>query len=48
MNKQRLIKDKQQYQVNATKFFETLFQKALNQNCGNIEIRGFPKQGLSR
>ena len=45
MNKQRLIKDKQQYQVNATKFFNTLFQKALDQNFGDIEIRGFPKQG---
>jgi len=45
MNKQRLIKDKQQYKVNAEKFFNTLFQKVLDQNIGDIEIRGFPKQG---
>jgi len=45
MNQPRFIKNKQQYQVNATKFFNTLFQKALDQNIGDIEIRGFPKDG---
>ena len=47
MNKQRLIKDKQQYQIVATKFFETLFQEALDQGCGDIEIQAFPKFGNS-
>ena len=45
MNQQRLIKNKQQYQTVATNFFETLFREALNKKCGDIEIRGFPKQG---
>ena len=39
------IKDKQKYQINAIKFFETLFQKTLEKNIGDIEIRGFPKEG---
>ena len=47
MNEQRLIKDKQQYKIVATKFFETLFKEALNQNCGDIEIQAFPKYGNS-
>jgi len=47
MSRQLLIKDKQQYQIVATKFFETLFREALNKKCGDIEIQAFPKYGYS-
>lgn len=45
MNQEQFIKNKKQYQSVATKFFETLFQVALNQNYGEIEIQAFPKYG---
>ena len=45
MKQPRFIKDKQKYQVNAIKFLETLFQTPLERNIGDIEIRGFPKEG---
>jgi putative DNA primase/helicase len=44
MTQSNLIKNQQQFVANATEFFHTLFESSLNSNCGDIEIRTFPKE----
>ena len=41
MNKQNMIKDKQQYEKAASRFFTILFERSCKMNGGEIEIRGF-------
>ena len=41
MNPQNMIKNQQKFSQTAIHFFDILFEEALNQNCGDVEIRGF-------
>ena len=41
MNPQNMINDKQHYQKTATHFFDILFEKSLENGCGEIQIDGF-------
>jgi putative DNA primase/helicase len=41
MNPQNKIIDRQQYQKTAAHFFNILFAKSFESDCGEIEIRGF-------
>ncbi|MBM4305106.1 MAG: hypothetical protein FJ123_00065 [Deltaproteobacteria bacterium] len=41
-----LISDKESFIAAATDFFNTLFEPALQSECGDIEIRIFPKGGV--
>ena len=41
MNPQNMITDKQQYQNQANRFFNTLFAQSLQNGCGEIQIDGF-------
>jgi P4 family phage/plasmid primase-like protien len=48
MSPTSLITDKESFVVNATDFFNTLFESSLQGECGEIEIRIFPKGGYAR
>ena len=41
MNTMNLITDKQHFVQTAESFFNIMFAKALEENCGEIEIKGF-------
>lgn len=46
MEQAGLIKDKQEFIRNASRFFEKLFGENPGDKCGDIEIRTFPKSGF--